>query len=606
MKSFMCIIFACLVIVAPSAAQKKDTLTKRQDSVQTVRMNDQLNVVQRISVERLADSLKKVELEKQYEGVSATDQEKLALIKELAAIKGRDSIRKIHQQQQIDSLRQFVKGYPVHPFVDTLFLIYTRQGSFLAKDRALAVNGRVVKLSEQYDFNVDSLKLVPSEQTTDLVYKDILVLSVSDQDALWAGVDRDKLAAQYQTAIIKSILVHQQETSWQTLLKQALLILLVIFVVSLLIVGINRLFKWIVRRTALEDAWYSRGIRIKNYELLNAARQLQAIHGVLTVVKWLVIILVIYLALPVLFGIFPFTRDISNALLGYILSPLKKIAHAVWDYIPNLITIIIVVIIFRYVLKFFSFIKDEVSSNRLTIPGFYPDWANPTYQIGRILILAFMLVVIFPYMPGSNSDIFKGVSVFIGVLFTFGSAGALSNVVAGLVLTYMRAFKNGDRVKIGDVTGDVIGRSLLVTRIRTVQNEVISIPNSNVMNNHTTNYSSEAPVNGLIMHTSVTIGYDVPWRQVQQLLMDAALATDMLENEPSPFVLQTSLDDYYVNYCLNAYTKEPNKQSRIYSALHANILDKFNAAGVEIMSPHYRAMRDGNETTVLKGEDAKD
>lgn len=162
----------------------------------------------------------------------------------------------------------------------------------------------------------------------------------------------------------------------------------------------------------------------------------------------------------------------------------------------------------------------------------------------------------------------------------------------------MRAFKIGDRVQIGEVTGDVIEKTLLVTRVRTIQNEIISIPNSTVMSNHTINYSSDAPVNGLIMHTMVTIGYDVPWRQVHQLLIDAALETPMIEAEPKPYVLQTSLDDYYVSYRINAFTKQPNRQAVIYSGLHANIQDFFNKAGVEIMSPHYKALRDGNATTI--------
>ncbi|MEB0249835.1 mechanosensitive ion channel family protein, partial [Mucilaginibacter sp. 5B2] len=274
------------------------------------------------------------------------------------------------------------------------------------------------------------------------------------------------------------------------------------------------------------------------------------------------------------------------------------IAHAIWDYIPNLMTILILVIVFRYVLKFFKFITTEIEKGQLNVPGFYSDWANPTYQIIRVLVLAFMLIVIFPYLPGSDSGVFKGVSVFMGVLFTFGSAGALGNVVAGLVLTYMRAFKIGDRVKIGEVTGDVIEKTILVTRVRTIQNEIISIPNSTVMGNHTINYSSDAPVNGLIVHTTVTIGYDVPWRDVHQLLIDSAMATPMIEAEPKPYVLQTSLDDYYVSYRINAFTKEPNRQAAIYSALHANIQDHFNKASVEIMSPHYKALRDGNATTI--------
>jgi small-conductance mechanosensitive channel len=369
-------------------------------------------------------------------------------------------------------------------------------------------------------------------------------------------------------------------------------------VVALLIYVIKRVFKWLLSKTQSKDAWYTKGFHLRNYELVNSLQALKVLHSAISFMKWLLIILVIYLALPVLFGIFPFTRDISATLLGYIISPVKKVGISAWNYIPNLVTIIVLVVIFRYVLKFFKFIKGEIERGKLTIPGFYPDWANPTYQILRVLILAFMLIVIFPYMPGSDSPIFKGVSVFVGVLFTFGSAGALGNIVAGLVLTYMRAFQIGDRVQIGEVTGDIIGRSLLVTRVRTIQNEIISIPNSMVMGTHTVNFSADAPVNGLIVHTTVTIGYDAPWRQVHQLLIDAALATAMIEKEPKPYVLQTSLDDYYVSYRINAFTREPNKQAVIYSDLHQNIQDQFNKAGVEIMSPHYKALRDGNATAI--------
>ncbi|MCB0380706.1 MAG: mechanosensitive ion channel family protein, partial [Flavobacteriales bacterium] len=281
-----------------------------------------------------------------------------------------------------------------------------------------------------------------------------------------------------------------------------------------------------------------------------------------------------------------------------ILNPVKRIASGLWNYLPNLITILVIVFVFRYVFRGLAFLKNEVENGNLTLPGFYTDWANPTYQIVKVIVFAFMLIVIFPYLPGSDSPIFQGVSVFLGFLFTFGSAGSLSNVIAGLVLTYMRLFKIGDRVKIGEVVGDVIEKSLLVTRVRTIKNEIISIPNSTVMNSHTVNYSSDAPEKGLIIHSTVTIGYDVPWRDTQQALIDAALKTELILKEPTPFVLQTSLDDFYVSYQINAYVREANKQASIYSALHQNIQDVFNERGIEILSPHYRAARDGNMTTI--------
>ena len=252
----------------------------------------------------------------------------------------------------------------------------------------------------------------------------------------------------------------------------------------------------------------------------------------------------------------------------------------------------------KYVIRFVRYIFHEIEAEKLKLSGFHADWAMPTYSIVKFLLYAFMFVLIFPYLPGSDSNIFKGVSVFIGVLFSLGSSSAIANMVAGLVITYMRPFKIGDRIKIGDVTGDVVEKTLLVTRIRTIKNEVITIPNSSVLIGNTTNYSSEAIEKGLIIHTTVTIGYDVPWKDMHQALIDAALRTNLILDEPKPFVLQTSLEDFYVSYQINAYTREAGKQALIYSNLHQNIQDVCNERGIEILSPHYRAARDGNMTTI--------
>ena len=196
--------------------------------------------------------------------------------------------------------------------------------------------------------------------------------------------------------------------------------------------------------------------------------------------------------------------------------------------------------------------------------------------------------------------------MFLGILFSLGSSSAIANAVAGLVITYMRPFRLGDRVKIGEVTGQVIEKTLLVTRVRTTKNEDITVPNASILSGHTINYTSSSKELGLVLHTSVTIGYDVPWRQVHELLIEAAVATNGVNISKEPFVLQTSLDDWYVAYQLNAYTDTPEFMPRIYSELHANIQDKFNEAGVEIMSPHYRAVRDGNAITIPKEPDGKD
>jgi small-conductance mechanosensitive channel len=306
----------------------------------------------------------------------------------------------------------------------------------------------------------------------------------------------------------------------------------------------------------------------------------------------------LYVSLPILFSIFPFSRDWADALFQLVWSPLKGVIIGVWNYLPNLFSILVIYFVMRYFIKFVRYIFSEIEAEKLQLAGFHADWAMPTFSIVKFLLYAFMFVLIFPFLPGSDSNIFKGVSVFIGVLFSLGSSSAIANMVAGLVITYMRPFKIGDRIKIADVTGDVVEKTLLVTRIKTVKNEIITIPNASVLSGNTTNYTSEAVKTGLIIHTTVTIGYDVPWPKMHETLIEAALRTKMILKDPKPFVLQTSLEDFYVAYQINAYTREASKQALVYSNLHQNIQDCCNEVGIEILSPHYRAARDGNMTTI--------
>ncbi|HEY4151623.1 MAG TPA: mechanosensitive ion channel family protein, partial [Chitinophagaceae bacterium] len=274
--------------------------------------------------------------------------------------------------------------------------------------------------------------------------------------------------------------------------------------------------------------------------------------------------------------------------------------HGIFNFLPNLFTILIIYLIFKYAIKGIKYIAGEIEKGSIVIAGFHEDWVQPTFTIVRFLLYAFMVILIFRYLPGSESPVFRGVSVFLGILFSLGSSSAITNMIAGLVITYMRPFKIGDRVKIGDVVGDVVEKNMLVTRIRTIKNEDVTVPNSTVLSGSTINYSTNAKAenNGLILHTTVTIGYDTPWKQMNQALLNAAGRTDLVLKTPEPFVLQTSLDDFYVSYQLNVYTKESNKQAAIYSQLHQNIQDCCNEAGIEIMSPHYHAMRDGNKTSI--------
>ncbi|MFY9152873.1 MAG: mechanosensitive ion channel domain-containing protein, partial [Prolixibacteraceae bacterium] len=519
-----------LLFISVTLSAQKDSVHLNNDSINAALLRNYSQKLAEIEQQRIADSIQKADLEHQLMLVKTTDRlKKEDLQKQLQELNSKERLQLERKMAEIDSLRSTARGFPVMGFFkDTLFLIYSKTGSFSAKERAHAISNRIHELSDIVGFKPDTIKLSETEYSVDLVCADRIIMSVSENDALWNNTAKTELAAKYLVVISTAVSRYKNEISLMQLSKEIALAIFVLVIIFLLIFYTNKLFRWTGLQIQSQEEKRIKGLKIRNYTLFDAQRQVKVLLNINLMIKWFVILIIIYFALPVLFGIFPWTKNFAEVLFGYILSPIKKIAIGLWNYLPNLIAILIILGVFRYVLKGLKFLKEEIAKGDLSIPGFYPDWANPTYQIVRIMVYAFMIVVIFPYLPGSDSKVFQGVSVFLGFLFTFGSAGSLSNVIAGLVLTYMRLFKIGDRVKIGDVVGDVIEKSLLVTRIRTIKNEIISIPNSTVMNSHTINYSSDAPDKGLIIHTTVTIGYDVPWRDMHQALIDAALKTELI------------------------------------------------------------------------------
>jgi small-conductance mechanosensitive channel len=497
------------------------------------------------------------------------------------------------------------KDYAIGPAQDTLWVITSPSGIFAPSDRASAVNKHLKDLSKDTQWNAQHLKLRQNNQNIDLIYRDLVLATVQPQDTVNTGMSAEQLAQDHWISVVKSLNQYHADNDWTLWLKKLGLALLVLTLVLVMVKYINRLFTWLSHQIELKKDTSIRGIKWNDYALLDAQKQVNIYLWGLKIMKIVILALLVYLALPVVFGLFPQSQQLAQTLFQYILDPLKRIGYGLWDFFPNLMTILVISLVARYALKGLSYLKDEIKLGHLKINGFFPDWATPTFQIARVLLIAFTFVVIFPYLPGSDSPVFQGVSVFLGFLFTFGSAGSLSNIVAGIVLTYMRLFHVGDRVRIGDTVGDVVEKNMLVTRIRTIKNELISIPNASVMNSHTINYSAEALDKGLILHSTVTIGYDVPWREVHQALIHAANKTSLILKEPKPFVLQTSLDDFYIAYQINGYTQHPNQQAAIYSELHQNIQDSCIEAGIEILSPHYRALRDGHDMAIPEDKKPK-
>ncbi|MBN2385445.1 MAG: mechanosensitive ion channel family protein [Anaerolineales bacterium] len=378
-------------------------------------------------------------------------------------------------------------------------------------------------------------------------------------------------------------------------------ILLVLLATFLLFRLVRLVGHWFIALYARIEHWGGqrlRPLKIQRVVLLTARQMTDLFIVTSRYLRLLVSALLVFIYLSLVFSIFPATRGFVAGIFEAILLALGDGWTAFIDYLPNILNLILIIVITRYLLKGIHFLFIEIGKGTLNLRGFYPEWAEPTYQLVRILVIALALVAAFPFIPGSSSPIFQGISIFLGFLFSLGSSSVVANIVSGVVLTYTRAFKVGDRVQIADTIGDVIERTLLVTRLRTIKNVDVTVPNSIVLGSHIINYSSSAARYGLILNTAVTIGYDVPWREVHTALIAAARATAEILEDPAPFVFQTALDDFYVHYEINAYTDQPNQMAVIYSDLHQNIQDSFTAAGIEIMSPHYAALRDGNETTV--------
>lgn len=554
---------------------------------------------------RESDSLQKAgdEQKQLLQQQLAVSNDNVALKKELEqklkALEQADSLKKAHARQRIIQLKATNNGIPVVPFnKDTLFYIYNKLGPLNPSERVQNIEHKLAQLADDPFFSPDSIKAIPNENNIDVSYNDLVLLSVTDDDALWMDQDKMAVAQEYATTVRKAVLQEKKDNSLQSILIRLAWLLLIIVIFSAIVYGINRFFRRLRRRIVEKKDHYFKGVKLKEYPLLNQQKQMGIVFNVLRIARIILILLVFYITLPFVFSIFPWTKGIADKLIDWTLSPIKSVFQSFLHYLPKLLTILVIYYITRSLVKLVNYMANEIAAGHLTIKGFYADWAKPTGSGIKFLLYAFMFVIIFPYLPGSDSKIFQGVSVFLGVLFSLGSSSAISNVIAGFVITYMRPFKIGDRVKIGEVTGDVIEKNLLVTRLRTIKNEEITVPNASILSGHTINFTTSSKDLGLILHTTVTIGYDVPWKQVHELLINAANATNGVMKDKLPFVLQTSLDDFAVAYEINVYTDHSHNMAVIYSDLHRHIIDQFNRAGVEIMSPHFIAHRDGNRTTV--------
>ncbi len=489
-------------------------------------------------------------------------------------------------------------GVPVTVFGREVFRIFSPLGTLSPEERAERISQTIQQLAEE-GASVDSITIVDSKSLTTVRVGNRSVLTITDDDALSQESTRQALAEIKARELRKFLIDYQEELS----LKRILINLGVSAIVLALLFGFFALVSFL---TDASRKWIKRNLlswlptlKFRDLEILSARQALLILMSLVGGVGVVLKLVAGYIGLTIIFQRFIWTRTWAEGLLNLVLSPAIDLLKKFFDYIPNLIAIAVIVFVFRLLIRFSDSVFERIAEGKLTFDNFYTEWADPTRKIVKFALFLFAVILIYPYTPIAASTAAQGISIFVGVLFSLGSTSAIGNVIASIVLNYTRSFRIGDTVRIGDVTGNVVEKTALVMRIRTRYNEEVSIPNTTVVGSNVMNFS-EAARRGemLILHSTVSIGYDVPWRTVHQLLIEAALATEDIEKEPRPFVFQLSLNDNYPVYEINAYTKKPLLWLDTYTKLHANIQDKFNEAGIEILSPAYHVNRLSQETTI--------
>jgi small-conductance mechanosensitive channel len=469
-----------------------------------------------------------------------------------------------------------------------------------AEKRAAGIAERIQLVAAGSQYAPGSLRLVEENEFTTIQAGEISIMSVTDADAAVESVSRAIMVKGVAVRIDSAIQAYRSARTTEALLRNTGLALALTAAFAAAVYLFLRLYRRVVVAVQRYSKAQLEGAHIQALAVVESERLWTTLHNALQVVKIAVLLAAAYFYFSYVLGLFPWTRLLAVNMSDLILGPLRTMLRGVFDSLPNLAFLAVLFFVVRYLVKLTRLVFNAVERGTITISSFDPDWSGPTFRIARILIIAFGLVVAYPYLPGSGSEAFKGVSLFVGVIFSLGSTGVISNMMAGYSLTYRRAYRVGDRVEIGGVTGDVEQIRLQVTHLRSLKNEEIIIPNSVILNSNVMNYSSMAKERGLILHTTVGIGYETPWRQVEAMLLMAAERTPDLLRQPPPFVLQKLLGDFCVTYELNVYCDRPKDQMRLYTSLHRNILDVFNEYGVQIMTPAYEG--DPTEAKVVPKE----
>ncbi|GAB4376789.1 MAG: mechanosensitive ion channel family protein [Elainellaceae cyanobacterium] len=508
------------------------------------------------------------------------------------------AIHPVHAQQSSPVGNQ-IDGYPVVLDGETLFRI--RQGIpdiVSAEERAQVINERLIQVTNDDSVSPETIRVEEQDDTSVIFAGDTVLFTVRESDRV-GDLSRQATAEKSVQIMQAAVAQYRQSRSTEQIVRGMILAVLstIALIISLLLLQ-RFLSRLLIKIRAARQA-DALDFRIQGFQLLGSNAMGYLLSGIVRLLRLVLVITSLYLYTPFLLSQFPATRAIGRSIFDDIAVRINRLATAFVEYLPNLAVIAIIIVLTYYVIQFAKLVITELGRDG-AYPWFYPEWIQPTNRLATILLIAIACIIAAPYFPGFNSPAFQGVSLFLGALFTLGSSSAVANAIAGVILIYTRAFRIGDIIQIGETTGEVIEKSLFVTRILTFKQEVITVPNASVLNSNVVNFNtiSRESNNYLLLHTTITLGYDVPWRKVHEVLIKAATATPGIVPEPEPFVLQTGLNDFNVSYELNAHSDRPQLMPMIYSELHQNIQDYCNQAGIEILSPGYSSIRDGNHSTI--------
>jgi small-conductance mechanosensitive channel len=511
-----------------------------------------------------------------------------------------------------------VDGFPV--VLDGTELFRVRQGIpgvASVQERADIVNTRLVQIANDESISPETIRVEEQESGSVILAGDTVLFTVREVDRD-SNLSRQATAAKDTQAIQSAVTQFRQDRSTQQLVYGTTFAL----ISTVALIGFLALVQWFVSRLIhrIKAAQKARTLsfRVQYLQLLGSEATGYLLIGLAGLLRLILVLSAFNLYIPFVLSQFPATRSLGNSLLSKIVERLNQVVASVVEYLPNLVIIVLIAVLTYYLIQFVKLIITELGRDD-AYSWFYLEWIQPTKRLTAVFLAIIGFILMTPYLPGFNSPAFQGLSLLLGALFTLGSSSAVADGIAGIILIYTRAFRIGDIVQIGENQGEIVEKSLFVTRILTFRREVITIPNSSVLKSNLINFNAVSRIPGvpkiasriredstvprepkeyLLLHTTITLGYDVPWRTIHEVLIQAAKATLGVISDPPPFVLQAGLNDFNVSYELQVYIDRPELMPQIYSELHQNLQDYCNQAGIEILSPSYAALRDGNHSTI--------